>query len=126
LIEVTDVPRQTRATLELSSLPQATFWDRASAKLRDIPYELAVPAALGVLMFSLIGFGLMRRRGPADMDATPDLVEEQATERSTIIEEMAELEEAFENGKLRETDYHLKRQALLARLSAQASQTTSD
>ena len=126
LIEVTDVARQTRPTLKISSLPQATVLDHARATIQDVPYELAAPAGLALLTLSLIGFALMRRGGLGETSVEEASDEEQTDERSVVIEQMAELEEAFEEGRLDEADYHAKRQALLTRLSTQASPTVRD
>jgi len=126
LIEAVNIPQQTRTLLEISSLPQTTFRDRVTATAADIPYEVAVPAGLGLLMLSLIGFVLIRREGFGEAAVPDDIDEQQGDPRSSIIEQMAELEEAFEMGKIREAEYHAKRQALLARLSTQVLPTTSD
>ena len=118
LIEVTDVARESRATLEISSLPQATLWDRAQATATDVPYELAAPALLGLLMVSLIAIALARRGGLFVGGVPTAGSELQSDAREAIIAEIADLERALEQGKLREADYYAKRQALLDRLTA--------
>ena len=118
LIEVSDIARQSRAKLEISSLPQATLWDRTKATASDIPYELAAPALLGFLMISLIAIAVARRGGIfAGLTSVSDAPEENR-DRAAIIAQIADLERALEEGKLREADYHAKRQTLLDRLTA--------
>ena len=118
LIEVSDIARQSRATLEISSLPQATLWDRTKATATDVPYELAAPALLGLLMVSLIAIALARRGGLFASGVSTAGSEVQSDAREAIIAEIADLERALEQGKLREADYYTKRQALLDRLTA--------
>ena len=120
LIEVSDVPRQSRAALTISSLPQATLWDRTRAATTDVPYELAAPALLGLLMLSLIAIALARREGllGGRTSSAGDEVESDA--RSAVIAQIADLERAWEQGRIRESDYHAKREALLNRLTAQS------
>ena len=118
LIEVTDIARQSRATLKISSLPQATLWDRAQATASDVSYELVAPALLGLLMVSLIAIALARR-GMLFAGGTPSAgAQEDSANRAAIIAQIADLERALEQGKLREADYFAKRQALLDRLAA--------
>ena len=109
--------RQSRATLEISSLPQATLWDRTKATASDVPYELAAPAVLGLLMVSLIAIALARRGGLFAGRPSTEVAEGQSDVRADIITELADLERALEEGKLREADYFTKRQALLDRLA---------
>ena len=117
LIEVSDIARQSRAKLEISSLPQATLWDKTQATASDIPYELAAPALLGLLMVSLIAIAVARRGG-IFIGATSSVgVQQESDARSAIIAEIADLERALEEGKIREANYHAKRQALLDRLA---------
>ena len=117
LIEVSDIARQSRATLEISSLPQATLWDRTKATASDVPYELAAPALLALLMFSLIAVVLARRGGLFAGRVSTAGSEVENSARADIITELADLERALEEGKLREADYFTKRQALLDRLA---------
>lgn len=117
LIEVSDIARQSRAKLAISSLPQATLWDRTKATASDIPYELAAPALLGLLMVSLIAIALARREGLFGGRIASADDEVKSDGRAAIIAQIADLERALEEGKLREVDYHAKRQALLDRLA---------
>jgi len=117
LIEVSDIARQSRAKLEISSLPQATFWDRTQATASDIPYELAAPALLGLLMVSLIAIAVARRGGLFGGLASGSGASEESGDRATIVEQIADLERALDEGKIREADYFAKRQALLDRLA---------
>ena len=122
LIEVSDIARESRAKLEISSLPQATLWDKTQATASDIPYELARPGG------ARPPDGLPHRdcRSPPRRDIRVvrlpyqalSLKERAMTARSTIIaEQIADLERALEEGKIREASYHAKRQALLDRLA---------
>ena len=118
LIEVSGIARQSRAELEISSLPQATLWDRTQAMASDIPYELAAPALLGLLTVSLIAI-VVARRGGIFAGATSSVGGQQETDhRAAIIAQIADLERALDEGKLREADYFAKRQALLDRLAS--------
>lgn len=117
LIEVSDIARQSRAKLEISSLPQATLWDRTKATASDIPYELAAPALLGLLMVSLIAIAVARRGGIFAGAMSGAVAQGESDARSAIIAEIADLERALEEGKIREASYHAKRQALLDRLA---------
>ncbi len=126
LIEVTDVARQSRATLEISSLPQATLWDKTKATASDIPYELAAPALLGLLMVSLIAIALARRGGLFAGAISSSGTQKESGDRAAIIEQIADLERAMEEGKLREADYFVRRQALLDRLAAPAISTSAE
>lgn len=113
LLEVSDVARQTRATMQISSLPQAAFWEIATDAASNLPYELTAPALLGVLLLCIVGYGLTphgrrlwrRASGPRSSNAS--------SARTDVVERIADLDEAFEAGRLREADYHAKRQALL-------------
>lgn len=121
LIEASDIPRESRKALRISSLPQATLWDTAKATASDVPYELAAPALLGLLMLSLIAIAVARRERIFGA-RTPSVTSEAQTDaRSAIIAQIADLERALEEGKVRETDYHAKRQVLLDRLAAESS-----
>ena len=117
LIEVSDIARQSRAKLEISSLPQATLWDRTQATASDIPYELAAPALLGLLMVSLIAIAVARRGGIFGGLASGSGASQESGDRATIVEQIADLERALDEGKIREADYFAKRQALLDRLA---------
>ena len=117
LIEVSDIARQSRANIEISSLPQATLWDRTQATISDIPYELAAPALLGLLMVSLIAIAVARRGGIFAGAMSGAVARGESDARSAIIAEIADLERALEEGKIREASYHTKRQALLDRLA---------
>ena len=120
LIEESDIARESRAALRISSLPQATLWDRTEAAATDIPYELAAPALLGLLMLSLIAIALARREGLfGTRTSTGPIAKGDA--HSAIISQIADLERALEEGKVRETDYHAKRQALFDRLTTESS-----
>ena len=126
LIEVSDIARQSRANIEISSLPQATLWDKTQATVSDIPYELAAPALLGLLMVSLIAIAVARRGGLLAGVVSTSETEGQSDARSTIIAEIADLERALEEGKVREADYHAKRQALLDRLATLPATTSTE
>ena len=117
LIEVSDIARQSRASLEISSLPQATLWDRTQATASDIPYELAAPALLGLLMVSLIAIAVARRGGLFAGATSSVGLQQGGDNRAAIIARIADLDQALEEGKLREADYFAKRQALLDRLA---------
>ena len=117
LIEVSDIARQSRAKLEISSLPQATLWDKTQATASDVPYELAAPALLGLLMVSLIAIAVARRGGIFGGLASGSSASEESGDRATIVEQIADLERALDEGKIREADYFAKRQALLDRLA---------
>ncbi|MDE2716360.1 MAG: hypothetical protein OXI33_05000 [Chloroflexota bacterium] len=117
LIEVSDIARQSRAKLEISSLPQATLWDRTQATASDVPYELAAPALLGLLMVSLIAIAVARRGGIFGGLASGSGGSQESGDRATIVEQIADLERALDEGKIREADYFAKRQALLDRLA---------
>ena len=117
LIEVSDIARQSRAKLEISSLPQATLWDRTQATASDVPYELAAPALLGLLMVSLIAIAVARRGGLFGSLASGSGASQESGDRATIVEQIADLERALDEGKIREADYFAKRQALLDRLA---------
>ncbi len=120
LIEASDITRESRAALRISSLPQATLWDRTKATATDIPYELAAPALLGLLMLSLIALALARREGLFGARTSTGPISN-GDPHSAIISLIADLDRALEEGKVRETDYHAKRQALLDRLTAESS-----
>ena len=126
LIEVSDIARQSRANIEISSLPQATLWDRTQATASDIPYELAAPAVLGLLMVSLIAVVIARRGGVLGGLASGSGASEESNDRATIVEQIADLERALDEGKIREADYFAKRQALLDRLAAPPVSTSTD
>ena len=118
LIEVSDIARQSRAKLEVSSLPQATLWDRTRATASDVPYELAAPALLGLLMVSLIAIAVARRGGVFTGATSSVGVQQESGDRAAIIAQIADLDQALEEGKLREANYHARRQALLDRLAS--------
>ena len=120
LIEASDIARESRASLRISSLPQATLWDRTKATATGIPYELAAPALLGLLMLSLIAITLARREGLFGTRISNGPIFE-GDPHSAIISQIADLDRSLEEGKVRETDYHAKRQALLDRLTAESS-----
>ena len=113
LLEVSDVARRTRATLQLSSLPQAAFWDIAADAVSDVPYELAAPVLLGLLLLCIVGFGLTRRGRRIWRGISPVRPADAPSARADVVARIAALEEAFEEGKIREADYHAKRQAIL-------------
>ncbi|MCY4527685.1 MAG: hypothetical protein OXD46_01470 [Chloroflexi bacterium] len=117
LIEVSGIARQSRAKLEISSLPQATLWDKTRATVSNVPYELAAPALLGLLMTSLIAIAVARRGGVFAGAMSAGDFREESGDRGAIIAQIADLERALEEGKLREADYFAKRQALLDRLA---------
>ena len=115
LIEVIDVPEQTRAMLEISSLPQTTFWDRVTATVKDVPYELVVPGGLGLMMLSLIAFALLR---PSRLVETLSDSDGGSTEcvRADLIEKIARLEAAFDKGAISEESYQHRLRELTSQL----------
>ena len=126
LIEATGIDRQSRASLEISSLPQATLWDKTKATATGIPYELAAPAVLGLLMVSLIAIALARRGGLFAGSELAHSIEGEGDAHAAIIAELADLERGLEEGKLREADYFAKREALLDRLAAPTVSPSTD
>lgn len=113
LLEVSGVARQTRATMQISSLPQAAFWEIATDTASDLPYELTAPALLGVLLLCIVGFGLTARGRRLWRRASSPRSTNAPSARSDVVNRIADLDEAFEAGRLREADYQAKRQALL-------------
>jgi hypothetical protein len=81
-----------------------------TASLRSLWWGLAT--GLAVLAALFFGFSVMRRRRPSRAPAAGG-----EEERNTLIEEIARLDDRFEEGLLAENDYRSTRNQMLARLS---------
>ena len=117
LMATADVPRGFRLSLDLLDLPQPSFAERVERRIRQVRPEYLAPAGLGLLLASLIGFALWRRR----MARRGFGVAEVGTERDLLVREIARLEDRFDRGDLSEERYHSDRAALLARLTLLSS-----
>ena len=114
LLRALDLPRDSRISLVLSGLPQATLSDRVDRRLEDVPWEYAAPLALGLMMVSLVGLTLWRRSSRSARASVLAGVNTLDAERDRIIRMIAELEE----GTLSEDRHRRRRAALMAQLAA--------
>ena len=118
LLSSTDLPRDSRISLELVGLPEASLRDRLDQRAGDVPWEYVAPAGLGLLMASLIGFALWRRSSRSVRAPALAGVNTLKGERDRVIQMIAELDEAHEEDERGEGQYRRRRAALAARLAA--------
>ena len=118
LLSSTDLPRDSRISLELLGLPEASLRDRLDQRAGDVPWEYAAPAGLGLLMMSLVGFALWRRSARGAYATATTEGRKVKAERDRVIRMIAELDEAHEEDALGEGQYRRRRAALAARLAA--------
>ena len=117
IIESGGIERGERITVQLGGLPVATATDRVSRNLDSIRLEYAAPAALATLMIGLVVYGGFWKRRRSNGEA-PAASSEHVAERETIHQMIAELQETFEQGSLREDDYRRRLAILNSQLTS--------
>ncbi len=118
MVSADDLPRESRLTIDLVGLPQASFADKVKRNVDGIRIVYVAPAVLGVLMVGLVAFALWRRRSSGLSlahagDRATDLVKERQ-----LLDMMARLERSLEEGKISDSEYARRRAALSARLAS--------
>jgi len=119
LISAQDVPRGANVTLTLVGLPTASRLDRARRHVEELPWELAAPAFLAVLLGGVIVLALWRRgfAEPADGKTHRQTSSTQAAYEDVLLS-IARLDRSFENDEVYGADYDRARAALASRLAA--------
>ena len=123
LLTASDIQRGSRISFELQGLPQASLGERLGARVRAVRLEYVAPLALGLLMLSLVGLTLLRRAASGrahSAGATGGSLLE--AEHNRLIEQIAGLEQRFEEGSLTEAQYHRQRSTLATRLAGLSRQ----
>jgi hypothetical protein len=118
LVRASDLARGSRISVELSGLPKSFVGARLGRRLGNVPVEYAAPAGLALLMVSLLGLALWKRRVYRGAGApTGPATQSQDAEHNRLIGEIAQVEDTFEKGALSEAEYRRRRAALSARLA---------
>ena len=105
--------------LELANLPQpglaSRLWDAVTG---EVFWQVAIPSAAGAALAALLLLGIMRASRPAPLPVSPrnDETDGNSAQRDTLVQEVASLDEEFQNGTLAEDEYRRQRDALLSRL----------
>ena len=119
LLSGSDLARGEPISLSITGLPTASLADRTRDRLADVPWKYASPAALALLMASLIALALWRRGFAVPGGLGADVgVQSVEGERSSIVEELARLDRSFQQGAIVEEEYHRRRSTLAVRLAA--------
>jgi hypothetical protein len=93
--------------LTFTRLPEPTVWQSLTRQAKDADsyIKIGVPVAAGAALAGLLGYVfLVRRRRHA-----------LATDRATLVGEIASLDQLFEQGRIQETEYRRRRAELVQR-----------
>ena len=118
VLSMAGVARDDRVSVTLRNLPTSSFVDGARRRVEDLPWQLAAPALLAVLLGGVIVVALRRRDRRAPADAAPEAVPPSRTEYEELLLTLVSLERRFEDGEIGDADYDRRRAALAARLAA--------
>ena len=105
--------------LELANLPQpglaSRLWEVISG---EVFWQITVPSAAGAALAVLLLLGILRASRPAPLPVGPGNGEVDAglTRREALVQEVASLDEEFQDGTLPEDEYLRRREALLSRI----------
>ena len=117
--EETEIGRGQGLALELANLPQpglaSRLWDTVTG---EVFWQIAIPSVVGAALAVLLLLGGLRSSRPASLPAGPanGEIENGLTQWETLVQEVASLDEEFQNGTLPEDEYRRQRDALLSRL----------
>jgi hypothetical protein len=116
VLEVSDVPKGTRITLELTGLPQPSFGERVGRTIDSFRWELAAPVTLGVLLVGILGFVLLRARRPRIPSPSEKGAPSVTDERQAVLAMIIGLDREREEGLVEEEDYRRRRGLLTQKL----------
>ena len=118
ILSMADVGRGDPVSVTLRNLPTSSFVDGARRRVEELPWQLAAPALLAVLLGGVIVVALRRRGQEASVDAVPGKASVVRTEYEELLLALVSLERRFEDGEIGGADYDRRRAALAARLAA--------
>jgi len=96
LLTATNLPRDSRISLNLSGLPQATFREKIDQNVQAVAWEYGVVVALGIMMVGLVSFVMFK--GGRLRDSNPYTMEDIEDKRGRIVGMIADLD-GFSNEK---------------------------
>ncbi len=118
VLSMVDVGRGDPVSVTLRNLPMSSFVDGARRRVEKLPWQLAAPALLAVLLGGVIVVALRRRGRERSVDAVPGQASVVQTEYEKLLLTLVSLERRFEDGEIGDADYDRRRAALAARLAA--------
>ena len=118
VITLADVGRGDRVSVTLRDLPTSTFVDGARRRVDDLPWQLAAPAFLAVLLVGVVVAAVWRRGSGTPADAEPAAVRPPQGEYEQLLLALVGLERRFEAGEIDAAGYDRRRAALASRLAA--------
>ena len=126
VLSMADVGRGELVSVTLRNLPTSSFVDGARRRVEGLPWQLAAPAFLALLLGGVIVVAV-RRRGPgAPAGATPGTVPAARGEYEELLLALVSLERRFEDGEIGDADYDRRRAALAARLAAASKRRAAE
>jgi hypothetical protein len=117
---VSDLPKGTQITVDLSDLPKSSFADKMGQNLGSLRLEYIAPAGLVIVMLALIAIALLRRKRLNRLGTVGAAGLTAVQESQTLRHMIAELELNFKSGSIGEDDYLRRRRVLESRLSSVA------
>ena len=115
--------------LELTNLPQPSLGARLEKSITDGTFwKIAIPSAVGAILAFLLLFGAFKgpRRETAPAAASSDGVTREVAGRDSLVQQVAALDERFQQGEVEETDYQQQREVLIARILGPSQPTDGD
>ena len=106
VLELTNLPQPGLATRFQKSITDGTFW------------KIAIPGAFGVILAALLLFGILKGpwRETAPLGVNNEELSLDHALRDALVQEVASLDEQFQQGDVAEAEYHHQREALVTRI----------
>ena len=117
VLTLADVGRNDRVSVTLRDLPTRSFGDAARGRVEDLPWELAAPAFLALLLGAVVVVAVRRRGSRTPTEAVAESASASHGEYERLLLALVSLERRFEDGDIDDADYDRSRAALAARLA---------
>ena len=118
VVTLADVGRGDRVAVTLRDLPTSSFVEGVRRRAGGLPWQLAAPAFLAVLLAGVVVVAV-RRRGSGSRDAAGTAPSPAGrSEYEDLLLALVSLERRFEDGEIDDADYDRRRAALATRLAA--------
>ena len=117
VLTLADVGRGDRVSVMLRDLPTTSFVDGARRRVEDLPWQLAAPLFLAVLLAGVVVVAVWRRGSGKPSEVDPATVRPPQGEYEQLLVALVSLERRFDAGEVDDADYDRRRAALAARLA---------
>ena len=117
VLTLADVGRGDRVSVMLRDLPTSSFVEGARRRVEDLPWQLAAPALLAVLLVGVVAVAVRRRGSGTPAGAEATTVRAPQGEYEQLLLALVSLERRFDAGEIDDADYDRRRAALAARLA---------